>query len=268
MEKKKLKKELIAFKDTFKEYQAAVQAMWGERNSYTGATEIQRIRKELETPLREQLIEMYGRLEKHLKKMGVPMYASLMGRNFPIFDSALGEQIFDNPIKGESLSMAVQMAIKAVGMVDSMNEKEYARLERKTPVVFVSYNFAEKNKDLSTQVISFLETQNVAILVGSEPGVDSVSEKVKSKIDDSDIVVGLMTADEEDASGKWSASKWIREELAYALAEKERVVIRMIEENCDTSGRIFGDREYISFKRDNLMPAIIKLASILQKSLK
>lgn len=266
MDKKTLKEEIIKFRDLFKEYQTVVRSMWVKRNRYNDdSEEIQKIREELETPLREQLVEMLGKLEKYMQKMGVSMYGSLMGRTFPIFDHALESKIFDNPTKGESLNMAVQMAIKAVGMVDSMDEKEFSRLSRKTPVVFVSYNFADKNKDLSSSIISFLETQNVAILVGSEPGSGSVSEKVRGKIDDSDIVVGVMTADEENNKGQWSASKWIREELAYALAKPERVVIRMIEEGCDTDGRIFGDREYISFERTNLTTALIKLAAVLQK---
>lgn len=264
MDKKKLKKELVEFRDLFKEYQSAVQSMWAERNRYSGSDEIQKIREELETPLREQLTEKLGMLEGYLRKMGVPMQAVWFGRTMPIFDTALDSKIFDSPGKGETLKMAVQMAIKAVGMADSIDENDVSRMDRKTPVVFVSYNFADKNKELASNIISFLESQGVAVLVGSEPTPDSVSEKVKGKIDDSDIVVGLMTADEEDAEGRWSASKWIRDELAYALANSERVVIRMIEEGCDTAGRIFGDREYIPFNRENLTPALIKLAQMLQ----
>lgn len=196
MDKEKLKEDLSAFRDLFKKYQAAVQSMWVEGQRYSSSDKIQKIRDELETPLREQLIEMLGRLEKYLQKMGVPMQATWRGITMPIFDTALDSKIFDNPGKGETLNMAVQMSIKAVGMVDSVDEKEFSRLVRKIPVVFLSYNFADKNKELSSQIISFLETQNVAVLVGSEPSVDSVSEKVKGKIDDSDIVVGLMTSDE------------------------------------------------------------------------
>lgn len=267
MDKKKLKNELIEFRDLFKEYQSAVQSMWAKSNRYSDSDEIRTIRETLEIPLREKLIEKLGKLESYLKKMGVPMYAEAYGRTMPIFDTALDSKIFDNRGKGETLKMAVQMAIKAVGMVESIDEKDFSRMVRKTPVVFVSYNFADKNKELASQTISFLESQGVAVLVGSEPSADSVSEKVKGKIDDSDIVVGLMTADEEDSEGQWSASKWIRDELAYALANSERVVIRMIEESCDTAGRIFGDQEYIPFDRANLAPAIIKLAKVLQKYL-
>lgn len=267
MNKKALREELIKFRDLFKEYQAAVQDMWAAGNRYDDK-EISKIREKLETPLREQLTEMLGKLEGHMQRIGVTMQASIMGRTFPIFDHALEAKIFDNPTKGESLNMAVQMTMKAVGLVDSIDEKEFTRLSRKTPVVFVSYNFAEKNKDLSSLVISFLETQNVAVLVGSEPGSGSVSEKVKGKIDDADVVVGIMTADEKDADGQWSASKWIRDELAYALADSERVVIRMIENGCDTAGRIFGDREYIPFNRADLAPALINLAAVLRQHIK
>ena len=75
MDKKKLKTNLIEFRDLFKEYQDAVQSMWIEQNRYSGSKKIQRIREELEVPLREQLVEKLGMLEGYLKKMGVPMRA-------------------------------------------------------------------------------------------------------------------------------------------------------------------------------------------------
>ena len=195
------------------------------------------------------------------------MEAGMMGRLFPIFDSALEEKLFDNPIKGEALSMALQMATKAVGVIKSLNKEEFGRLEKKTPIVFVSYNFGEKNKEITQKFKDFISKFDVAISEGSQVDTISVSEKIKTKIDGADIIVAIMTKDEQNDQGIWSPSKWIIEELAYALASKNKEIIRLLEKGCDTTGRIFGDKEYLSFNRENPTEAFIKLAEVLNKKI-
>ena len=190
------------------------------------------------------------------------MIASQYGISFPFFDDALSSKLFNNPTKGESLQMALQMATKAVGILKSLNNKEFGKLEKKTPVVFVSYNFGQKNKEITQKFIDFISKFDVATSVGSEPDTISVSEKVKLKIDSADIIVAIMTKDEQDDKGNWFSSKWIIEELAYALASKNKEIIRLVEKGCDTNGRIFGDKEYIAFDRENPAEALIKLAEV------
>ena len=163
--------------------------------------------------------------------------------------------------------MAVQMAIKSVGIIKSMNDKEFRKLEKEIPTVFIPYNLGEKNKEITQKFIDFISKFDVVISVGSETDTMSVSEKVKLKIDNADIVVAIMTKDEQDDKGHWSSSKWIIEELAYSLAYKNKEIIRLIENGCITDGRIFGDREYISFDRENPADAFIKLAEVLNKKI-
>jgi len=265
MDPKILEKEIAQFRDDLKEYQKIVQDIWNVGRSYSRQEEIENLIETKEAPLREKLTEDFGRLERYLIKMGITMNAVKHERVFPIFDSALDPQLFDNPIKGGSLTMAIQLAIKAVGVVKSFDDKDFGRLEKKTPIVFVSYNFGEKNKEITQKFIDFISKFDVAISDGSEVNTISVSEKVKTKIDDADILVAIMTKDEQDDKGAWSPSKWIVEELAYALANKNKKIIRLLEKGCDTNGRIFGDKEYISFDRENPAEAFIKLAEVLNK---
>jgi len=265
MNRKTLEKEIKQFKDDLKEYQEVVRDIWGERNN-RGSDEITaKLKEEREIPLREKLIENFGKLERYFIKIGVPMEASKMGRSIPIFDNALDEQLFNNPIKGQALSLALQMATKAMGIIKSLDDKEFRKLERRTITVFVSYNFSKKNKEITQKFIDFISKFNVAISLGSEIDTVSISEKVKSKIDDADIVVAIITKDEQDDKGVWSPSKWVIEELAYSLASKDKKIVRLLEKGCNTNGRIFGDKEYISFDRGNPVEAFIKLAEVLNK---
>ncbi len=266
MDQKTLEKEITQFRDDLKEYQTIVQDIWSEKSTYPNWSKIDDLIKTKEAPLREKLIENFGKLEKYFVKMGIPMQASSYGRVFPVFDHALEEKLFDNPIKGEALSMALQMAIKAVGVAKSLNDKEFVRLGKETPIVFISYNFGDDNKIITTIFKDFISKFDVAISEGSETDTISVSEKVKTKINDANIIIAIMTKDEPDGKGVWSPSKWIIEELAYALASNKEI-IRLLEKGCDSNGRIFGDKEYIPFERENPSEALIKLAEVLNKKI-
>lgn len=264
MDQKKLEKEITQFRDDLREYQIIVQDIW-KIPRYSRSKEFESLKETKEAPLREKLTEDLGKLERYLKKIGIPLVASKWGITFPIFDSALDERLFGNSIKGESLQMAFQLAIKAVGIIKSLNDREFRKLEKEIPTIFISYNFDEKNKDITKKFIDFISKFDVEISVGSETDTISVSEKVKTKIDDADMVVAIVTKDEQDDKGNWSSSKWIIEELAYALANKDKEIIRLLEKGCNTDGRMFGDKEYISFDRENLTEALIKLAEVLNK---
>jgi len=265
MNKATLKKDLIKLRDGFKEYQDALREVYKARNAYD--QEKESAAREIETERRESLIEEFGRLEKYMARMpGIMMNGVAFNRQFSIFDSALDQTLFDNPIKGEALKLAVQMAIKAVGVAESFEEADVKKLTKTTPIVFVSYNFAEKNKDVTEKIMTFIKSFPVAVSLGSEPDNKSVSSKVKGKINDADIVVGVMTADEKTSDDKYKSSDWIIQELAYALGQG-KTIIRLIESNADKQGRIFGDSEYISFERADTSEALIKLSAVLQKKL-
>lgn len=266
MDQAKLENEIAQFRDGLKEYQEVVLGIWSERNTRFGNEKIEDFKKQ-ESSLREKLVEEFGKLEKYFVRIGIAMKASVYNRVFPIFDEALDAQLFDNPIKGKALSSAIQLATKAVGILKSFDKKDFDKLDKKTPIVFVPYNLGEKNKLITQKFIDFISKFEVIISLGSETDTISVSEKVKSKIDNADIIVAIMTKDEQNDKGNWSTSKWIIEELAYALANKDKEIIRLLEKGNDTNGRIFGDKEYIPFDREDPSEALINLAEVLNKKI-
>ena len=264
MDKTKLENEITQFRDGLKEYQKILREIWSEGRGYSNNEKIKELTGKKENPLREKLVENFGKIEKYFKKIGVGMNAVKFGRVFPIFDTALDSDI-SGTIKGETLEMSIQMATKAIGIVKSLDDKEYKKIDKKTPTVFISFNFDEKNKNITKKFKDFISKFDVEILEGSEVNTISISEKVKTKINDADIIVAIMTKDEQDNKGVSFPSKWVIEELAYALANKNKEIIRLLEKGCDTNGRIFGDREYIIFDKEDPSEALIKLAGLLNK---
>jgi len=266
MNKDTLIKELTDFRDNLKEYHETCIKMWQAKINYTDNI-IQTLSEDREKPQREKLTEDFGRLEKYFRKLGLSMQAESYGRIYSIFDESLGSTIFNNPAKGEGLPLAIQMATKAIGIAKSLDKIESSKINRTIPNLFISYNFSLENKTVTKKVTDFIKGFDVSIILGSEVDNKSISEKVKEKIDNADLVIVIMTKDEQDSSGNWSPSKWIIEEASYALA-KGKEIIRLLEAGNNTDGRIFGDKEYIPFKREDLGDAFIKLAEILNKKIK
>ena len=93
-----------------------------------------------------------------------------------------------------------------------------------------------------------------------------VSEKVKGLIDEADIVVAILTKDEPIEGGKMSPSKWVSDEIAYAIGKK-KTIVRLIEQDVEYKPTISGDAEYISFGKNNLAPAFSRLSELFNSFL-
>ncbi len=54
---------------------------------------------------------------------------------------------------------------------------------------------------------------------------------------------------------------------SICISTKNKIVTRLLEDDCDPDKRIFGDHEYIPFNRENIGPALIKLSELINKKL-
>jgi len=264
----KNKEELVArvraFRDKFKKYLEVCGVFWQARNHFaSGATPDEA----LEEKLREELTEEWGRLESLFAKMGAPRFTIVPSIGYPtyFFDEALSAN-FDSPHKGEGIVSAISSATKVIGLIEALSEAEYKSLHRKTPTLFISHAFRKENEELVKNIKELLSSFPISIITGAQPGTESISEKVKGLMDDSDFVLALLTKDEEQKDSSWTPSKWVFDEIAYAVGQK-KPVIRMLETGASYKGAISGDAEYISFQRDNLTESLIKLVQVLNSLL-
>jgi tetratricopeptide (TPR) repeat protein len=83
-----------------------------------------------------------------------------------------------------------------------------------------------------------------------------VSEKVRSRIKESELFIGIFTKWEHTGDGKYTTSSWVIEEKSFALAQGKRVLI-FLENGVDEIGGMHGGLEYIRFDRDNFGDALI-----------
>jgi hypothetical protein len=129
---------------------------------------------------------------------------------------------------------------------------------------FVGHSFASTDKSISDAVIALLEAYGYTVVTGERPRADSVSAKVKQRIDDAHVFVGLFTRRDKLASSEeWTTSAWIIDEKAYALAKGKKLIL-VKETGVQTIGGIHGDYEYLEFTRDQVGELLTRLLQTIR----
>lgn len=122
--KEDLSKDISVFAEDIKKYQKLCKSIWGVREWDQDTDDYRSLLIKGEEQ-RESLVFRWGKLESIFKKLGIETLAVVHGRQFSIFEQGLETISDNNLIKAESLSMAVQSAIKASGKIQSVNIKEF-----------------------------------------------------------------------------------------------------------------------------------------------
>lgn len=135
---------------------------------------------------------------------------------------------------------------------------------RFVPAAFVGHSFAEQDKEIVACVVESLAAVGVHTETGNRPAADTVSAKVKRRIDAQHMFVGLFTRRDKIARRQaWTTSTWIIDEKAYALARGKRLIL-LRESGVDSIGGLQGDHEYITFERTRLDKLALSLISLFE----
>lgn len=116
--------EISVFAEDLKIYQKLCREIW-EVREWAQNTDDYRKLLQKEEEQRESLVFRWGKLESTFNKMGIETLAVVHGRQFSIFEQGLESMSHSNVVKAESLSMAIQSAIKASGKIQSLNVEEF-----------------------------------------------------------------------------------------------------------------------------------------------
>jgi hypothetical protein len=124
---------------------------------------------------------------------------------------------------------------------------------------FVGHSFSNPDAPVVSAVTATLKCLGIDVLTGEKPKSDTVSEKVKRRIEQQNMFVGLFTRRDKIArKSEYSTSTWVIDEKAYALARGKKLIL-LKEEGVASIGGIQGDYEYIQFDRHELHELVIKL---------
>jgi hypothetical protein len=129
---------------------------------------------------------------------------------------------------------------------------------------FVGQSFADEDVEVNEPIKKFIEVFGFKVLTGEKPKADTISAKVKERIEEAQLFVGVFTRREKIARRpEWTASSWVIDEKAYALAKNRRLVL-LKEFGVKNVGGLQGDYEYLEFRRDQLADLLIRLFETLK----
>jgi hypothetical protein len=130
--------------------------------------------------------------------------------------------------------------------------------------VFIGQSFNTVDAKLNATISRFVEAFGFATVSGEKPRADSVSQKVRDRIESATYFLGLFTRrDRVKGRREWTTSAWIIDEKAYALANRKKLIL-LREEGVQSIGGIQGDYEYIEFNRNDVPDLFVKLVSVLR----
>jgi hypothetical protein len=131
-------------------------------------------------------------------------------------------------------------------------------------VAFVGHSFHASDALINDSIAQLLEALGFQVITGEKPKGDSVSKKVRERIERADYFVGIFTRrDRVRARQEWTTSAWVIDEKAYALANRKKLVL-VREKGVQSIGGIQGDYEYLEFTRDELVELVIKLVAVVR----
>jgi hypothetical protein len=131
--------------------------------------------------------------------------------------------------------------------------------------VFVGQSFAKEDEEVNSLVRRFLAALGYDVVTGEKPSADSVSAKVRRRIEQCDGFVGIFTRREKIARrAEWLTSPWIVDEKAFALAKSKKLVL-LREVGVQSIGGLQGDYEYLPFERQNMGDLLVRLLETLHE---
>ncbi len=128
---------------------------------------------------------------------------------------------------------------------------------------FAGHSFDERDRPLVDKILRFLRSAGIECESGEPAENRSVSTKVRERIDQNQIFVGIFTCRcKLDGKDLYSTSNWVIQESGYAIG-KEKELILLVENNIDNFPELQGDLECVPFQRDSLDDAFLKLNEII-----
>jgi len=130
--------------------------------------------------------------------------------------------------------------------------------------IFVGHSFAKDDDVVNDIVIRFLVAYGLDVVTGERPSANTVSAKVRNRIEQCDAFLGIFSRRDKIArKPEWGSSPWIVDEKAYALAKNKKLIL-LRELGVQSIGGLQGDYEYLEFERTNMGDLLVRLLETLK----
>jgi len=134
-------------------------------------------------------------------------------------------------------------------------------------VPFISMSFDDKDRDINDYVINILKALKIDFETGERYSKDSIPQKVKSRIQTSDLFIIIFVKREKIEGGGYTTSSWLLKELGIAQGARKDV-IAFVERGIKGIAGLNYEKEVIYFERDKIneiMKATVKFIEALKE---
>ena len=150
----------------------------------------------------------------------------------------------------------------------SVNVKKSSgnKVSKNKIIVFLSFSFNEKDKDLVSGFIDLLTIHNFQVVTGEKNPIGSLSKSIVGKIRSATIFVVVMTKRDRKENKKFTTSSWLLEEKGVAIA-LDKPCLMLVEDEIDEKeiGGIQGDDQRLSFSRNNFASKVADAIKMIQE---
>ena len=131
--------------------------------------------------------------------------------------------------------------------------------------LFVGYGYNERDAWIEKQVYPVLRAAGYAVVDGKDMVGDQLSDTVKSRINQSDVAVGFLTAREGQAEAEFSSHLWVYAEMLYASETRRIPVLQVREKGVKVPDTLFGDVAYIELDQHDRLACVALLVAQLAR---
>ncbi len=130
---------------------------------------------------------------------------------------------------------------------------------------FIGHSFNIKNAELIQDLKEFIESEGIECISGEEAQNIPISQKVKQRIVECDLFIGIFTREKAiDSNPKeYTTSGWVMQEAGFAIGQNKNLIF-LVENGIRKFPELQGDLEIIYFNRESLNKAYIKLSQMLK----
>jgi len=131
--------------------------------------------------------------------------------------------------------------------------EEIETTTKESIVPFISMSFEEADNDINQYVTGILEALQIDFETGGRYSKDSIPEKVKSRIRNSDLLIIIFVKRAKKEGGGYTTPSWLLKELGIAQGASKDV-IAWVEKDIDLKelAGLNWEKEIIYFRRDDL----------------
>lgn len=130
--------------------------------------------------------------------------------------------------------------------------------------VFVGHSFSTDDAKVNDVILRFLAAYGFEVVTGEKPSANTVSAKVRGRIEQCEAFVGIFTRrDKISRKNEWLPSPWVLDEKAFALAKNKKLIL-LREDGVQSIGGLQGDYEYLEFARSEMPELLVRLLELLR----